>query len=181
MADDPRYRSPNPDPYSRDRTSRSAGPPDDPLAELARLIGQDEAFIAASREGTRTRHRDAPHEREAESSAPNWLGRAIGGRNPHDERADAHTDTDWRGARRPSEFSAEAAHESRPAAREWAPPFEERDGREGETTQEARGDWNETGYQAPADEEFDPHRIAGGDRRYDRIRGEESYERYDDD
>src|SRR6266852_9644925 len=76
MADDPRYRSQRPDPYAQDRASRPAsGPQDDPLAELARLIGQDQAFIAASREGARARHRDPQPEPENDTSAPNWLTR----------------------------------------------------------------------------------------------------------
>src|ERR1700674_3489272 len=83
MADDPRYRPQRFDPHAQDRASRSAsGPQDDPLAELARLIGQDEAFIAANREGARTRHRDPQREPDSDTSAPNWLSRTGQRSNP---------------------------------------------------------------------------------------------------
>ena len=90
MADDPRYRSQHPDPYRQDRASRSAsGPQDDPLAELARLIGRDEAFIAASREGARARDPDPQPEPDHSPSAPNWLSRLGQRSNPG--RAGAET------------------------------------------------------------------------------------------
>src|SRR2546423_12033995 len=78
MADDPRYRTQRSDPHLQDRTSRSASaaPKEDPLAELARLIGQDEAFIAASRHGAQAKDRDAQHGSERDSPAPSWLTRA---------------------------------------------------------------------------------------------------------
>src|SRR5947209_15299713 len=74
---DPRYRSQRSDPYAPDRPSRSAAAAkDDPLAELARLIGQDEAFIAASRQNARPRPQDAGRDAQ-DNSAPNWLGRTA--------------------------------------------------------------------------------------------------------
>src|SRR5215472_7521827 len=57
MANDPRYRSSRPDRLSQDR------PSGDPLSELARLIGQDEAVAATARNGASRRQRD-PGERE---------------------------------------------------------------------------------------------------------------------
>src|SRR5712691_2976603 len=78
MADDPRYRPQRFDPYGQDRPSRAAsGSQDDPLAELARLIGQDEAFVAAGREGTRAGHRDPQREPDNSTSTPNWLTRTA--------------------------------------------------------------------------------------------------------
>src|ERR1700693_4907123 len=83
MADDPRYRPQRFDPYAQDRASRSAsGPQDDPLAELARLIGQDEGFLAANREGARPRRRDPQREPDSNTSTPNWLTRTGQRSNP---------------------------------------------------------------------------------------------------
>src|SRR6266536_2514356 len=91
MADDPRYRPQRSDPYSGDRTSRSAsGSQDDPLAELARLIGQDQTFIAASRDGARERHRDPQREPDADRSAPNWLARSGQRSNPEETGAETY-------------------------------------------------------------------------------------------
>jgi SPOR domain len=57
MANDPRYRSSRPDRLSQDR------PSGDPLSELARLIGQDDAVAATARNGASRRPRD-PGDRE---------------------------------------------------------------------------------------------------------------------
>jgi cell division septation protein DedD len=57
MANDPRYRSSRPDRLSQDR------PSGDPLSELARLIGQDDAVAATARNGASRRQRD-PGDRE---------------------------------------------------------------------------------------------------------------------
>src|SRR5918911_1823530 len=76
MADDLRYRLQRPDPYAPDRASRSStASKDDPLAELARLIGQDEAFLAAARQSARARP-DAGRGSD-QDSAPNWLDRTT--------------------------------------------------------------------------------------------------------
>jgi hypothetical protein len=63
MANDPRYRSSRPDRLSQDR------PSGDPLSELARLIGQDDAVAATARNGGSRRHRDSA-DREDISPAP---------------------------------------------------------------------------------------------------------------
>jgi cell division septation protein DedD len=63
MANDPRFRSSRPDRLSQDR------PSGDPLSELARLIGQDDAAAATARNGASRRHRD-PADREEMSPAP---------------------------------------------------------------------------------------------------------------
>ena len=49
---------------------------------MARLIGQDEAFIAANREGARTRHRDPQREPDSNTSTPSWLTRTGQRSNP---------------------------------------------------------------------------------------------------
>src|SRR6266699_3290644 len=121
MADDPRYRSQRPDPYAQDRASRPAsGPQDDPLAELARLIGQDEAFIAASREGARTRPRDRQREPDRDTSAPNWLTRA--GQHPDHVGDEARTYEAETGRRDPGYFSdleLETGRRSRQPTARW--------------------------------------------------------------
>jgi cell division septation protein DedD len=63
MANDPRYRSSRPDRLSQDR------PSGDPLSELARLIGQDDAVAATARNGASRRHRDGT-DREEISPVP---------------------------------------------------------------------------------------------------------------
>src|SRR5260370_37208659 len=99
MADDPRYRSQRFDPYAPDRPSRPAsGSQDDPLAELARLIGRDEAFIAASREGARPAPRDPQREPASSTSTPNWLTRTAQ-RSSH-ERGEAGAHAAASGPRR---------------------------------------------------------------------------------
>src|SRR5260370_38246067 len=91
MADDPRYRSQRFDPYAPDRPSRPAsGSQDDPLPELARLIGRDEAFIADSREGARPAPRDPQREPGSTTSTSTWLTR-TGQRSSH-QRDAAWTD-----------------------------------------------------------------------------------------
>jgi hypothetical protein len=67
MANDPRYRSSRPDRLSQDR------PSGDPLSELARLIGQDDAVAATARNGASRRHRDGA-DREEISPAPGRRG-----------------------------------------------------------------------------------------------------------
>jgi hypothetical protein len=55
------------DPYSRD--TAPGGRSNDPLAELARLIGQDDPFAQLGRRGAGQPHVDAPQ------TAPEWLAR----------------------------------------------------------------------------------------------------------
>src|ERR1700758_398705 len=57
MANDPRYRSSRPERLSQDR------PSGDPLSELARLIGQDDAVVGTARNSASRRQRD-PGDRE---------------------------------------------------------------------------------------------------------------------
>jgi len=75
MADDPRYRPPRSDRYPSDRgfAGSQAAPAADPLAELVRLIGQDDA----RRDGDRGRSRAAdPPQADELPPAPSWLARA---------------------------------------------------------------------------------------------------------
>lgn len=93
MANDPRYRTSRPDRLSQDRQSG------DPLSELARLIGQDDAVAATTRNSVSRRDRQEP------APAPPRLGRAAPAADELDE--DPHAGADRRGryddtdARRP--------------------------------------------------------------------------------
>ena len=170
MADDPRYRSQHPDPYSRDRAYRSPSTPkDDPLAELARLIGQDEAFIAASRESARAKQRDAQREPEREASAPSWLAR-------FGQRSDAGrgtTDYEPQPGRRESgyrsDFESDSDHDARhePAARDAAAHEDEDRYRQSEP--DAGGDWHDRPYDPSREEEVDRYRTEAHDDQYGRL------------
>jgi hypothetical protein len=182
MADDPRYRSQRSDRYVQDRTSRStSGPQDDPLAELARLIGQDEAFIAAGREGTRARDRDPEPERDSGSgSAPSWLSR-IGQRSTPTRGGEAGHETET-GRQHPGHFSdldLEADRPPRQTIARWQVGADEEESRYDAPGDDARHEWDERRYDPahPAHEEaVNPYRIAGQDDRYDRLpQGAESY------
>jgi SPOR domain len=183
MADDPRYRSQRPDPYRQDRASRpESGPKDDPLAELARLIGQDEAFIAASREGARTRPRDPQREPDRDASAPNWLARA--GQHPdhgRDEAATYEAETDRQGPGYFSDLELETGRRSRQPRASWETRSEEDESRYGGFEQDTRQDRHEPRYD-PHDprrnEDIDPYRVAAQDDRYDRL--PQAAEGYDD-
>jgi hypothetical protein len=176
MAEDPRYRSQRSDPYSQDRASRSAsGPQDDPLAELARLIGQDEAFIAASREGARARYIDPHREPDAGASAPNWLARTGQPSNRGGDRAGTYEETGPRDPRYYSDAEFEPGHRARQAPARWDAGSEEDESHYGEVDHEARHDWQESRYDPPQDAD-DPYRIAAEDGRYDRLPGEKGYD-----
>jgi cell division protein FtsN len=86
MANDPRYRSSRPDRLSQDR------PSGDPLSELARLIGQDEAVAATARNGASRRHRD-PGDREEMSPAVSRRG----GPSPEEFHEDSRAGPDRHG------------------------------------------------------------------------------------
>jgi hypothetical protein len=58
------------DPYAADPRSAPGGPGNDPLAELARLIGQDDPFAQLGKRGQGT-----PDSRPDAGGAPNWLAR----------------------------------------------------------------------------------------------------------
>ena len=178
MADDPRYRPQRSDPYSRDRTSRSAsGSQDDPLAELARLIGQDQTFIAASRDGARERHRDPKREPDADRSAPNWLARSGQRSNP--EETGAETYEAETGRREPGYFSdleLETGRRSRQPPGGWDAAPEEDEGRYGGQGDDARQDPHDPRYDPPQDEDLDPYRIAAHDGRYDRLPAVREYD-----
>src|SRR6266567_5282783 len=178
MADDPRYRPQRSDPYSGDRTSRSAsGSQDDPLAELARLIGQDQTFIAASRDGARERHRDPQREPDADRSAPNWLARSGQRSNP--EETGAETYEAETGRREPGYFSdleLETGRRSRQPPGGWDAAPEEDEGRYGGQGDDARQDPHDPRYDPPQDEDLDPYRIAAQDGRYDRLPAVREYD-----
>jgi cell division septation protein DedD len=86
MVNDPRYRSSRPDRLSQDR------PSGDPLSELARLIGQDDAVAATARNGASRRHRD-PGEREEISSTVSRRG----GPSPEELHEDSRAGPDRHG------------------------------------------------------------------------------------
>lgn len=176
MADDPRYRSPRFDPYGQDRPSRAAsGSQDDPLAELARLIGQDEAFIAASREGARSGHRDPQPEPDSGTSTPNWLTRIGQRSNPGSGGAETYEAET--GRRHPGYFSdpeLETGRRARQAPASWDAEPAADDSHYGGSEPDARHAWREPHQ----DEDIDPYRIATQDGRYDRL--PQAAEGYDD-
>jgi SPOR domain len=167
MADDPRYRPQRSDAYGQDRAARSG----DPLAELARLIGQDEAFAAAGREGARARQRDAQRVPERDVPTPDWLARAgrAGG-----ERYDTHTDDHDPGYF--TDREPQTGWRSRQEPARWDAGSEEDDGRSyGRSEPDAQRDWHEPRYEPPRDE-VDPYRIAAQDGRYDHASDEGRYD-----
>jgi hypothetical protein len=185
MADDPRYRSQRFDPYGQDRPSRAAsGSQDDPLAELARLIGRDEAFIAASREGARPGPRDPQREPDSSRSTPNWLTRT--GQGSSYGRGGAGTYEAETGQRDPGYFSdpeLETDRRSRQAPARWDAGPEADDshysGSEPDSASErdARHEWRDPRSDPRQDEDIDPYRIAAQDGPYDRLpQAAEGYE-----
>src|SRR5215472_4658457 len=156
MADDPRYRSQRPDPYSRDRAYRSLSTPkDDPLAELARLISQDEAFIAASRESARAKQRDAEREPEREASAPSWLAR-FGQRS---EAGRSTTDYEPQTGRRESgyrgDLEPDADHDARRKPAAWDVAAPEDDDRYRQSEHDSGRAWHDPPYDPSREEEVD--------------------------
>src|SRR5262245_29180541 len=116
MADNSRYASRRPDDYQpRGGSSAPAGGPrtaNDPLAELARLIGREDPFAELRQQTASARARGeplAPARRDAPT--PDWLGRpraappAAGPdydgaqEGPVDPRADASDAAHWRASR----------------------------------------------------------------------------------
>jgi len=180
MADDPRYRSQRFDPSGQDRPSRPAsGSQDDPLAELARLIGQDEAFIAASREGARPRHRDPQRGPDKNTATPNWLTRIGQRSNPG--RGGAETYEAETSRRDPDYFSdpeLETGHRSRQPPARWDAESEADDSQYSGSEPDARDEWREPRSDPRRDEDIDPYRIAAQDGRYDRL--PQAAEEYDD-
>jgi hypothetical protein len=180
MADDPHYRSQRPDPYSRDRAYRSASAAkDDPLAELARLIGQDEAFIAASRESARGRQRDVQHEPEREASAPNWLTR-FGQRSDAEPggTADYEPQTGRRDSSYRSDFEPDADHHARHEPAGWDAAPEEDDNRYRESGPNVGHDWHDPPHDPAPEEDVDRYRTAAHHDRYEPL--PQDTERYDD-
>ena len=180
MADDPRYRPQRFDPHAQDRASRSAsGPQDDPLAELARLIGQDEAFIAANREGARTRHRDPQREPDSNTSTPSWLTRTGQRSNPGTSGAGTYeAETDRQDPGYFSDPELETGRRSRQAPARWDAGPEADESRYGGSEHDSRHDWQEPRHDPRQDEDIDPYRIAAHDGRYDRL--PQAAEGYDD-
>jgi cell division septation protein DedD len=86
MANDPRYRSSRPDRLSQDR------PSGDPLSELARLIGQDDAVAATARNGGSRRHRDGTDRDETSPAPPR-----RGGPSPEELHEDSRAGPDRHG------------------------------------------------------------------------------------
>src|SRR5262249_61783656 len=73
MAQDNRRSVRSEEPYSHDPAT--AGPQNDPLAELARLIGQEDPFANDGRQGGR---RGSPPQAPAASpDAPDWRNRSA--------------------------------------------------------------------------------------------------------
>src|SRR5262249_32486684 len=167
MADDPRHGSQRPEPYSRDRAYRlPSTPKDDPLAELARLIGQDEAFIAASRESARAKQRDAPREPEREASAPNWLTRfgqrSDAGRGTTDYQAQTgRRESGYRG-----DFEPDADHDARREPAAWDVAAHEDDDRYRQSEHDSGRAWHDPPYDPSREEEVDPYRTEAHDDPY---------------
>src|SRR4051812_6233340 len=75
---------------SQSREAAAAGRNNDPLAELARLIGQDDPF-ALGRQGAGASARGTPSEAHADPHAPEWLDRrAPAPQQDHYDDADQH-------------------------------------------------------------------------------------------
>ena len=167
MADDPRYRSQASDRYSQDRRSRPASAPqDDPLAELARLIGQDQAFIAAGREGTAARPRDPEPERDSNSrSVPNWLAR-LGQRSSRAKDAEAgyEAETGLQGPGYSSALDLQASGRSRQPPARWDVGTDAEERRYAGPGHHARPEWDDRRYD-PTHDEDDPYRGAAQDDR----------------
>src|SRR5205085_559574 len=75
----------------RTSTGMSGRPPEtDPLAELARLIGQDDPFRGARPDAARAtpRRESTPPYVESPDAAPGWLTRHGGAAAPHDRFAE---------------------------------------------------------------------------------------------
>jgi len=166
MANDPRYRSSRPDRLSQDR------PSGDPLSELARLIGQDDAAAATARNGASRRDRD-PGERE--ESPPRRVNPSPDEHEDSRAGPDRHGRYDDSDPRQPAylaEPPASALHESDgydPRAGNGAAyhRYEEEGGfrRGTEIDRGHYGDGEETeAYDAPAyDDRYDEDpEVAGG-------------------
>jgi hypothetical protein len=130
MVENPRYAPGRADSL-QPRGGQSAGggsrPDNDPLAELARLIGRDDPFAELRRDIGQSSSRPEPAT-SPEPAAPNWLARqratpgrdpADGARTPADPRSQA-SDTQWRASRYRDQIEREEApaeHFSQPEYR----------------------------------------------------------------
>src|SRR5215831_9433175 len=93
MAQDTNFRpTRSDDSFSRDPARPSGGRNNDPLAELARLIGQDDPFVALGRSGAQPSWRAsaAQSHDQPKAAAPDWLGRP--GEKAHETEWDADDD-----------------------------------------------------------------------------------------
>src|SRR5215471_4257748 len=78
MAQDTNFRpTRSDDSFSRDPARPNSGRNNDPLAELARLIGQDDPFVALGRSETPPSWRTSPAQShdQPKAATPDWLGR----------------------------------------------------------------------------------------------------------
>src|SRR6266545_3119544 len=165
MADDPRYRS------QRYTQAPASGGQDDPLAELARLIGRDDALMGAGREGARGRRPDSPRD-VGEASTPDWLARSRWPGEPtpdHGRREDGGVDL----PRAQPDYDASSTRRSRAAAERWP---DESDFREAPAeTADSGSSENDSAYhgrgraepEPEPERESDPYRTAAYDGRYD--------------
>jgi hypothetical protein len=106
MADSSSYRSSRGGALPPGRDGASSDPArhalSDPLAELARLIGQDEAFGAIVRNSAREESRPEP-QRQADPSPPSWRGRAQPSGGEREHRAPAQPSYGYVDTRRAAE------------------------------------------------------------------------------
>jgi SPOR domain len=163
MADDPRYGSQR---YTQAPASTGQ---DDPLAELARLIGRDDALMGAGREGARGRQPDSPRD-VAQTSTPDWLARS---RWPGESMEDQGRREDG-GADRPHaqpNHDASLSRRLRAAAERWP---DESDFREAPAeTADSGSSEDDSAYRGRSraepepEPESDPYRTAAYDGRYD--------------
>jgi len=162
MANDPRYRNSRPDRLSQDRQSG------DPLSELARLIGQDDAVAATARNSASRRDRqEAP-------PAPPRIGRAAPAADELDEEPHAGVDRHGRHAR----YDDTDARQPDYLAEPQAPGLQEGDGYDPRAGNEAGyEDYEEdSGYRRDPEsddggqyggEEAEPYDAPPYDDRYD--------------
>jgi hypothetical protein len=97
----------------------------DPLAELARLIGQDEAFGGLVRSGAREEPRPEP-QRQPEPSPPSWRGRAPAPGGERGHRSPAQPSYDYADTRRAIEPEPHDPHGYGEEADHALPPYDSR-------------------------------------------------------
>jgi hypothetical protein len=149
MAEDTRKR---PD-FSSDYSSTPAKPGGDPLAELARLIGQSDPFTELKGRGAARNPLD--NLRAGDRPAPEWLARPAPSADHGDEHETVEPHGDRDGHDDYEDTESYDAHDDRGYAAQDPRPAERYD-----DTAHARGGYN--GARQPVGEAYD----VGGDDRY---------------